>query len=63
MLQKIGILFLSGRNSQHENLVNILGTKPAGSTGNIGPDLDLLKPSLDKIIYVVTNGIGVMQAW
>jgi len=35
----------------------------AGSNGDIGPNLDLLKPQLDKIIYVVTNGIGVMPAW
>ena len=33
------------------------------SVGNIGPNLDQLKPSIDRIIYVVTNGIGVMQAW
>ena len=37
--------------------------KAAGSAGNIGPNLDQLKPSLDQIIYAVTNGIGVMQAW
>ena len=35
----------------------------AGSSGDIGPNLDQLKPSVDQIIYVVTNGIGVMQAW
>ena len=35
----------------------------AGSDGNIGPNLDQLKLQLDQIIYVVTNGIGVMQAW
>jgi|TARA_B100000315_G_scaffold151611_1_gene140401 mono/diheme cytochrome c family protein len=35
----------------------------AGSSGNIGPNLDQLKPSIDRIIYVVTNGSGVMQAW
>ena len=35
----------------------------AGSEGQIGPDLDLLKPQMNKIIAVVTNGIGVMQAW
>jgi len=35
----------------------------AGSTGNIGPNLDLLKPTMDRVIYAVTNGIGVMQAW
>jgi len=35
----------------------------AGSSGDIGPNLDQLKPSMDRIIYVVTNGIGVMPAW
>ena len=35
----------------------------AGSLGDIGSNLDQLKPSIDRIIYVVTNGIGVMQAW
>ena len=35
----------------------------AGSAGNIGPDLDQLKPPMSQIIYVVMNGIGVMQAW
>ena len=35
----------------------------AESTGNIGPDLDQLKPPMSQIIYAVTNGIGVMQAW
>jgi len=37
--------------------------KEAGSSGNIGPSLDQLQPTLDQIIYAVTNGIGVMQAW
>jgi len=37
--------------------------KAAGSAGNIGPDLDQLKPSMSQIIYAVSNGIGVMQAW
>ena len=35
----------------------------AGSEGQIGPNLDLLKPMISRIISVVTNGIGVMQAW
>ena len=35
----------------------------AGSVGNIGPNLDQHKPSIAQIIYAVTNGIGVMQAW
>ena len=34
-----------------------------GSNGQIGPDLDLLKPAISQIISAVTNGIGVMQAW
>ena len=37
--------------------------KAASSTGNIGPNLDVLKPQIEKIIYVVTNGIGVMPSW
>ena len=37
--------------------------KAAGSEGQIGPNLDQLKASMDQIIYVVTNGIGVMQSW
>ena len=35
----------------------------AGSVGQIGPNLDQLKPTISRIISVVTNGIGVMQAW
>ena len=35
----------------------------AGSTGNIGPNLDQLKPQISLIIYAVNNGIGVMQPW
>ena len=35
----------------------------SGSVGDIGPNLDQLKPSIDQIIYVVTNGMGVMQGW
>ena len=37
--------------------------KDSGSMGDIGPNLDQLKPSLEQIIYAVTNGIGVMPAW
>ena len=35
----------------------------AGSVGEIGPNLDMLKPQIDQIIYAVTNGIGVMPPW
>ena len=34
-----------------------------GSEGQIGPNLDMLKPQIPQTIAAVTNGIGVMQAW
>ena len=37
--------------------------KAAQTEGQIGPNLDLLKPQISQIILAVTNGIGVMQAW
>ena len=35
----------------------------AGSDGQIGPNLDLLKLSEERIIYTVVNGIGVMPSF
>ena len=35
----------------------------AGSDGEIGPNLDVLKPQIPQIISAVTNGIGVMSPW
>ena len=35
----------------------------AGSDGQIGPNLDLLKSSKERIIYTVVNGIGVMPSF
>ena len=35
----------------------------AGSNGDIGPNLDQLKPTMSRIIFTVTNGTGMMQAW
>ncbi len=35
----------------------------AGSTGNIGPNLDESKPSLELIVDRVTNGAGAMPAF
>jgi len=37
--------------------------KSAKTYGNIGPNLDQLKPSIEQIEYVVKYGKGVMQAW
>ena len=33
------------------------------SEGQIGPNLDQLKPQISQIIYAVKNGIGVMPAF
>ena len=35
----------------------------AGSDGQIGPNLDLLKLPEERIIYTVLNGIGVMPSF
>ena len=35
----------------------------AGSEGQIGPNLDLLKAQMPRIVFAVTNGIGVMPPW
>ena len=35
----------------------------AGSDGQIGPNLDEIKPDKIRIINTVTNGIGVMPAY
>jgi len=37
--------------------------KAAESDGEIGPNLDMLKPQIPQIISAVTNGIGVMPPW
>ena len=37
--------------------------KDAGSDGEIGPNLDMLKPRISQIINAVKNGIGVMPPW
>ena len=34
-----------------------------GSAGEIGPNLDDIKPQISQIILAVTNGIGVMPAY
>ena len=37
--------------------------KDAKSTGNIGPNLNEIKPGIEKVISSVKNGIGVMPAF
>ena len=35
----------------------------AGSNADIGPNLNLIKPDLGRVVMAVTNGIGVMPAY
>ena len=35
----------------------------AGSTGQIGPNLDQLKPLMPQVMAAIKNGIGVMPAF
>lgn len=35
----------------------------AGSTGKIGPNLDVLQPDANRVYKAVTNGIGVMPPY
>ena len=37
--------------------------KDAGSNGNIGPNLNEIKPDIMRVVNAVTNGIGVMPAF
>ena len=37
--------------------------KDANSYGNIGPNLNEIKPDIMRVISAVTNGIGVMPAY
>ena len=35
----------------------------AGSNADIGPNLNLIKPDVKRVVMIVTNGIGVMPAY
>ena len=37
--------------------------KASGSNSQIGPNLDQIKPTTNKVIYTITNGIGVMPSF
>jgi cytochrome c6 len=45
------------------NCVSCHTLQDANSNGNIGPNLDEIKPDIAKVLYAVTNGIGVMPAY
>ena len=36
--------------------------KDAGSVANVGPNLNVIKPDMGRIINAVNNGIGVMPS-
>ena len=36
--------------------------KDANAVGNVGPNLNEIKPDIGRVIIAVTNGIGVMPA-
>ena len=35
----------------------------AGSNADIGPNLNLIKPDIGRVVMAVTNGIGVMPSY
>ena len=35
----------------------------AGSNGDIGPNLNVIKPDTGRVVMAVTNGIGVMPSF
>ena len=35
----------------------------AGSNADIGPNLNLIRPDIGRVVMAVTNGIGVMAAY
>ena len=35
----------------------------ANSNGNIGPNLNEIKPDISRVLMAVTNGIGIMPAY
>tara|TARA_B100001123_G_C15090691_1_gene939514 strand:- start:24 stop:296 length:273 start_codon:yes stop_codon:yes gene_type:complete len=35
----------------------------AGSNADVGPNLNLIKPDVGRVVMAVTNGIGVMPAY
>ena len=43
--------------------LEVYNEKAANSDGDIGPNLDMLKPQIPQIIIAVANGIGVMAPW
>ena len=45
------------------NCATCLTLNDAGSNADIGPNLNLIKPDVGRVVMAVTNGIGVMPAY
>ena len=48
---------------ENGNCVTCHTLSDAGSNGNIGPNLNEIKPDMMRVLMAVTNGIGVMPAY
>jgi len=48
---------------ENGNCATCHALQDANSDGNIGPNLNEIKPDIMRIILAVTNGIGVMPAY
>ena len=45
------------------NCATCRALEDANSYGNIGPNLNEIKPDISRVLMAVTNGIGVMPAY
>ena len=62
---KAADLFDQGKQifSEEGNCATCHTLQDANSYGNIGPNLNEIKPDIMRVISAVTNGIGVMPAY
>jgi cytochrome c6 len=58
-------LFTKGKQIFLEdgNCATCHALEDANSSGNIGPNLNEIKPDISRVLMAVTNGIGVMPAY
>ena len=58
-------LFLKGKEIflNAGNCATCHSLKDAGSNAMVGPNLNQIRPDINRVIIAVTNGIGVMPAY
>jgi cytochrome c6 len=58
-------LFKKGKQIflEEGNCATCHALEDANSNGNIGPNLNEIKPDVSRVLMAVTNGIGVMPAY